>query len=85
MHTDAKGVAGQSLEEDKQHDSDKASSPLVDTELMPPTKVEDVESTGSSAAVDRVTEAKLLRKLDIRSMFKMPQELISLPPQKKTE
>lgn len=38
-----------------------------DTASTPPLKVEDVENAGSSAAVDAATEARLLRKLDIRS------------------
>lgn len=32
----------------------------------PPIKTEDVERNGSSIAVDAATEARLLRKLDIR-------------------
>lgn len=37
-----------------------------DTPGTPPTRVEDVEKIGTSAAVDKETERMLLRKLDIR-------------------
>lgn len=68
MNNGVDNTTGMRLSGDKKHHgSDTTSTPPIYTDSTPPMKIEDVENAGTSVAVDAVTEAKLLRKLDIRS------------------